>query len=420
MCAHSKTELSRSLIDQLGQRPFTIWLNAGSCSSLQDDLRAAAISLKDELLQNDLGPSKSNATQDGGFFYTASARIDYLVELLRVWLSMAQAREANIPQVLVVLDDVDGLESSELSKLSKMVSRNGIDVVFSTRDPIIAKRYSYLEATDFDTPPFHRDQAQSLLPDLTKTNADTAASSSADADFLSNVASNLGDLPAALVSGSHYLLDSLASRSPYALNSYLNKWNSPTDRRQILQFRSTDSYPHSMHASFTVSVQRLWRNTEAEGPTLYFCSLSLLRLLSALNIHRFAKIELESLCDLLGSFVAAQEPHDIAASGSEQNGLLVSLRQLSEDGTKAPRCTTELVRVSLLTIPDATAALVLNQLIRACVMLSAQDDSAADQKVNDLGLNGAERLLLERAARQISQSWAPCLSSYETVGQDRI
>ena len=333
---------------------------------------------------------------------------------------MAQPREANIPQVLVILDDVDGLESSEQLKLSKMVCSSGIGVVFSTRDPRIAKRGSYLGATDFDIPPFQRDQAQSLLHDLTKTNADTAASSSADAEFLSNVASNLGDLPAALVSGSHYLLDNLASRSPNALKSYLQKWDSPTDRRQILRFRSTDSYPHSMYASFTVSVQRLWRNTEAEGPTLYFCSLNLLRLLSALNIHRFARNELESLCDLLASFVAAQEPHDIAESEREQNDVLLSLRQLSEDSNEAARCTTELVRVSLLTIPDATEALVLNQLIRACVMLSAQDDLAADQQVNDPGLNGAERLLLERAAGQISQSWAPCLPSFETVGHDRV
>ena len=153
MCGHSKTQLSRSIIDQLGQRHSTIWLNAGSYSYLQGDLRGAVISLKDELLRAESDPMQLNTTHDCGFLYTASARIDYLVELLRVWLDMAQAREVNVLQVLVILDDVDGVESTELFDISRMVSGDGADVIFTTRDPTIADRTSCMDATNFDVPP---------------------------------------------------------------------------------------------------------------------------------------------------------------------------------------------------------------------------------------------------------------------------
>ena len=421
MCGYSKTQLSRSITDQLGQRHFTIWLNAGSYSSLQEDLKGAALSLKDELLRAELGPMQPNTTHDRGFFYTASARIDYLVELLKVWLSMAHAREANVPQVLVILDDVDGLESTELFNLYRMVSGDSVDVIFTTRDPTIADRTSYMDATNFDVPPLQKEQARDLLDDLTKVNftnriGSSTAVTAASTEFLSNIASNLGDLPAPIVSGSHYLMDNLASRSPYALKSYLDKWNSPADRRQILQFRrSASRYPHSVQASFEISVQRLRRNTEAESPVLYFCCLNLLRLLSALKVARFARVELESLCNLLGPFVQTYGIGNMAPGPREPNELLASLRRLSEDATKAPRCATELVRVSLLTIPDGSDILVLNQLIRACVTLRAQNASTADGSLTDPGLDEAETLLFERAGRQISESWAPCSPFPETI-----
>ena len=426
MCRYSKTQLSRSITGQLGPGHITIWLNAGSYSSLQEDLKGAALNLTHELLRAESGPIQTNTTNGSNFFYTAGVRIDYLVELLKNRLNMAQAREANVPQFIVILDDVDGLEPAELSNLSKMVSGDGVDVIFTTRDPMIADRTSYMDATNFDVPPLRKEQARDLLDDLTKPNVKlpmhstatgTAASRSAEMDFLSNVASNLGDLPASIVNGSHYLIDNLASRSQHAVKSYFDKWNSPVDRRQILQFHRTASrYPHSTQASFEVSLQRLRRNTEAESPALYFCSLNLLRLLSALKVNRFAKVELESLCNQLGSFVQANGTQNIALGEREPNELLASLRQLSEDANKAPRCATELVRVSLLTIPDRSDILVLNPLIRACVTLSAQDGAAADRSLTDLGLDASENLLLERVARHIFEDWAPCSPSPEAIG----
>ena len=426
LCGHSKTQLSRSIIGQLGHHHFTIWLNAGSYNALQESLRGAAISLKDELLRTEVAPMQSNATQDRGFFYPTSARIDYLVELLTVWLSMAARRGAESPRVLVILDDVDGLEPSALSKLSKMVSGDGIDVIFNTRDPTIADQTSYMDATNFDVPPLHKNQAQDLLYDLNKrdykqgsssSTAVTATSISPEMKFLSNVASSLGCLPAALVDGSHYLMVNLTSLNSDAVTSYLNTWNSPADRMQILQFhRPTSRYPHSMQASFKVSMERLQRNTKFEHPALYLCCLGLLRLLSALKIVRFARFELESLRHLLGSFVEKYESQRTARVEGEEHELPFSLRLLSEDPTKAPRCADELVRVSLLTMPDGSDTLVLNQLIIACVELRTHSELAADRRFIDPGLYEAEMSLLQEAADHVSEDWEPCSSAPRANG----
>lgn len=418
MCDFSKTQLSRSIIDQLKQPQFTIWLNAGSSHTLQRDLELAALSLRHELLRSESSPTQLGTSQNLGSFYTACVPTDYLVELLRVRLSMAQARETDMPQVLVILDDVDGLESSKLSELSKMVAGHGIDIIFNTRDPTIADRTSYMHAANFDVPPLQQDQAHEMICHHTKytvksrsvpTPALAAAQRSWESEFLSKIAAHFGFIPAALVNGSHYLNDNFASSNPYAENLYLARWNSDADRRQIMQFRRREyRYEHSMHSSFEISLQRLWRNTNAESPALYFCCLNLLRLLSAVKIACFARVELESLRNLLGSFLREQEKRKIGHNHGEQTGLRFSLHQLSEDASKCPRCATELVHVSLLIAPDGTDNLVLNQFIMACVMLRAQAVSASDPGWRDLGLDGTDNLLLERTACYVSENWVPC------------
>ena len=360
-------------------------------------------------------PTHSGIAQERDFYYRAGATTEYLVELLKIWLSMAQARVESMPQFLFVINDVDGLESSELSELSKMVAGDGVDVIFNTRDPTIADRTSYMHATNFDVPPLQQDQALGLLCDL------TATKSSWETGFLSDIAATFGFLPAALVTGSQYLKTHLASRSPYAVNTYHDRWNSDVHRRQILQFRWTANlYPHTMHSSFQVSIQRLRRNTNAESPTLYSCCLDLLRLLSALKVTCFAKVELESLCDLSRSFIQAQETLKIGKVDGEMTGLRVSLRQLSEDASSAPRCATELVRVSLLTAPEGTDTLVLNQMTMACVMLRWKAGPATDRDISDLGLDDAESLLLQQAAAYISETWVPFSTLREPVRQTEL
>ncbi|KAM0799400.1 hypothetical protein BDR22DRAFT_316775 [Usnea florida] len=397
-----KTMLSRSIVGQLDHQHLAIWLEAGSSHSLEENLKGAAISLRHELLRG---------AHERDFYYPAGpAKNEYLVELLKVWLSMAQARVENKPQVLLVIDDVDGLVSSKLTELSKMVAGDGIDIIFNTRDPTIADRASILSATNFDVPPLQQDQALDLLYDP------TTAKSSTETEFLSANAVKFGFLPAALVTGSQYLKVHLASRSPYAVNSYHAKWNSDLGRREILQFRRLGNmYPHTMHSSFQVSMERLRRNTKAESPTLYVCCLNLLRLLSALEIDCFARSELESLSNLLRLFI--KETMCIGQADGELTGLRLSLRQLSEDAGKAPRCATELVRVSLLTTPEGTETLALNKLTMACVMLRPAADRDDWHLEFDWELALTERVLLQRAASYISETWVPCLPLPKTVGQ---
>ena len=411
----SKTQLSRSIVGQLRRPQFNIWLNAGSSCSLEESLKGAARTLKHELLRTESVPTHTGIAQERDFYYRAGATTEYLVELLKTWLSMAQTRVESMAQFLFVIDDVDGLESSKLSELSKMVAGDGVDVIFNTRDPTIADRTSYMRATNFDVPPLQQDQALGLLSDL------TAAKTSSESEFLSDIAAKFGFLPAALVTGSQYLKTHLASRSLYAVNTYHDRWNSDVHRRQILQFRwMANLYPHTMHSSFQVSIQRLWRNTNAEGPTMYSCCLDLLRLLSALKIACFARGELESLCDLLRSFIQAQETLNIGQVDEELSGLLNSLRQLSEDTSSAPRCATELVRVSLLTTPEGTDTLILNQMTMACVTLRSKAGPDTDQDAWDLGLDDAESLLLQRAAAYISETWVPFLTLREPVRQTEL
>ena len=338
---------------------------------------------------------------------------------------MAQAHQKNKPQVLVILDDVDGLESPDLFELSQMIIGDGIDVVFSTRDPTLADQTSYMNAANFDVPPLKKHHAGNILDELTKGNtknhedtsaAITAATNASETEFMSEVAANMGYLPAALVSGSHYLIDNLTSRTPFAIHSYHAKWSSPEHRWQILQFRRrTSRYPYTIHTSFEVSLQRLRRNTEVEGLVLYLCCLSLLRLLSALKVKRFARVELESLCELLGQFIQ-KETQDTTRSRGGEDELFVSLRRLSEDASKAPRCTTELLHVSLLTDPDGAGVLVLNSLVGACVTLGVRDGLAVDQGLGSTGLSEVESELLARAARHIYKSWAPCSLSFDEIG----
>ena len=415
MRAFRKTQLSRSIVGQLRRPQFNIWLNAGTSSSLEEGLKGAARTLKHELLRTDSVPTQTGIAQERDFYYRTGATTEYLVELLKIWLSMAQARVESMPQFLFVIDDVDGLEPSKLSELSKMVAGDGVDVIFNTRDPTIADRTSYMHATNFDVPPLQQDQALGLLSDL------TAAKSSKEVEFLSDIAAKFGFLPAALVTGSQYLKTHLASRSPHAVKKYHDRWTSDVNRRQILQFKwMANLYPHTMHSSFQVSIQRLWRNTNAEGPTLYSCCLDMLRLLSALKISCFARGELESLCELLRSFIQAQETLNIGQLDEELTGLLDNLRQLSEDTSIASRCAMELVRVSLLTTPEGTDTLVLNEMIMACVMLRWKAGPATDRDGWDLGLGDAESLLLQRAAAYISETWVPISTLGESIRQTEL
>lgn len=401
-----KTQLSRSIIDQLGPRRIILWLRASSAKTLQEDLLTAALDLKSELLRFESSsvplPGQETSGEAEGLLFSSGTRLNYLLDLLKVWLKTAQADQSKI---LIVLDDVDGLEPSEISSLSELIRGDHTEVIYSTRDPIIADQTSCMYAANFDVPPLEPMDAQDLFkqlrnphPALARLRDDSAVGRSDDVEpeMISKLVWSVGHLPAAVVNATHYLNDNFASTNPYALSAFLAKWeSSEAFQNGLLQFRRrTFIYSHTMQASFEISLNRLKRSLDIEDPVMYTCCLYLLRLLSIMEVNQFARSDLESLCALLGKFVSFEE----AANET------LHLCHLSSDASVAYRCVTELIHVSLLSDPESKGILVLNNLTKACVRLTMTREMSEPARLEPL---------LGRAAKFLARSWTPCLSTYD-------
>lgn len=404
-----KSQLSRAVIDQLGPRRITIWLRASSAKTLEEDLLSTALDLKSELLRfesRNFSLPGQETVEAEGLIYSSGTQLNYLVDLLKVWLKTPPVDQSKI---LVILDDVDGLEPSELSELSELINGDHIDIIYSTRDPTISDQTSYLCAANFEVPPLEPGEAQDLFtqlrnphPALARRRAPTAVGkfNSGEPAEISKLVTSVGHLPAAIVNATHYFKDNFASANPYALSALMAKWEgSEATKSGILQYRRrTFIYPHTMQASFEISLSRLKRGLDIENYWLYQCSLCLLCLLGIMDVNSFAKTELESLSALLGSYVTSE------------HAVNEALHHLSSDASIAHRCTTELVHVSLLSDADGKDVLVLNNLTKACLWLIMTQD-----QYDIMTLEGEYR----QAAKFLAQSWAPCLSTYELSGSGK-
>lgn len=386
--------MSRSVLDQLGPRQIILWLRASSAKTLREDLLLAALDLKTELLRFESRklPLGEMTGETEGLLYSSGAGLNYLLDLLKVWLRTAQADQSKI---LIVLDDLDGLEPSGLSELSELISGDHIEIIYSTRDPMMADQTSYMYAANFDVPPLEPRDAQDLFEQLRKPHpafthfrdpSVVGDSGSPDPEVISKLVASVGHLPAAIVNATHYFKDNFAFTNPYALSAFLAEWKgSEAVKGRLLQFRRrTFIYPHTMQASFEVSTSRLKRSIGTENPRLYTCSLYLLRLLSTVDVNEFARSELESLCALLGMFVSVEKvEHEI-------------LRYLSSDTSVVYQCVAELVQVSLLSDPEGRGVLLLNDLTKACVWLTVK---------RDMGETAQSQRVLQQAAKFLIRTW---------------
>ena len=370
-----------------------------------------ALDLKYELLQldsrNDNSAMTGSSGQGDSFFFASDNNVTYLVNLLETWLRTC---EADRTKILVILDDVDGLNVSDLSGLTDIINRDQIKVIYSTRDPMIADETSYMQAANFDVPPLQPNEACELLEQLKRLNPYMSArrrrglisevpSSSQDMELISQVVASVGCLPAAIINISHYLKDHYGSSDRNAMTSYLSRWESNAAKSDILCFRrNTSRYPHSIQASFEVSMHRLERNTQAGPEGLYVSCLDMLYLVSSMKVKQFARREVDSLCTLLEEFVRSD-------TGGGQDPRLY---RLSLDVARAHRCITELIHVSLLSDSETEGVLVLNELIRACVLVCRQD-SVQSPILGAIPTDEAKRL--RRAGDRIARSWTPCLSN---------
>lgn len=323
-----------------------------------------------------------------GLLYSSGTGLDHLLTLLKVWLRTAQTHLSQESKILLVLDDLDGLEPSELSEISELIGGDHIEVIYSTRDPMIADQTSYMSAANFDVPPLEPRDAQDLFNQLRNPHPALAHlrypgvlfDTAPEPEVISKLVASVGHLPAAIVNATHYLKDNFASGSPYALSAFLKKLEgSEAVKAGLLQFRRrTYIYPHTMQASFEVSLSRLKKSLEIENPGLYTCSLYLLRLLSIMYGNEFTRGELESVWARLRRLVVSETIED------------ETLRYLSEDVSVAQRCVTELVHVSLLSELEGRGVFLLNDLTKACVWLTVK---------RDVDVTAQSERFLQRAAR---------------------
>lgn len=390
-----------------------IWLGAGAYQTLKDDLIAAAIDLQDEFMRPGAGNifRTEDQHQHNGrysFFYTSDQRLNHLQEMLSAWLRNGRFDDS---KVLVILDDVDGLGTSELSDLSNLISSDQVDVIYTTRDPMIADPSSHMQANNFEVAPLRPATADGLLQQIRKPTSpgisprrhNSVDLPKEEIELTSKITGSLGHLPAAIINASHFLADNFGpAKAPpantHALRAYLHRWESDDTRREILQYRRrTSRYPYTMWASYEISVRRLRRNTETGPKGLFHCSLSLLRLLCFMNVESFAQDQIEDLKTLLGNYVTSK---------SESSGIRTCLEVMSKDMIPIFRCITELAHVSLLSFSDGTDIMVINSLIKACALQCSRD--SWNWQVDDVAssISTTEAAYLKEAADEISAHWA--------------
>ena len=385
-----------------------IWLGAGAYETFKDDLIAAAIDLQDEFMRPGAGTISRTEDQHQhngrySFFYTSDQRLNHLQEVLSVWLRNGRFDDS---KVLVILDDVDGLGTSELSDLSNLISNDQVDVIYTTRDPMIADPSSYMQANNFEVAPLQPATADGLLQQIRKPTSlainhrkhNGIGLPKEEIELTSKITGSLGHLPAAIINASYFLADNFGSANPYAMRAYLHRWESDDTRREILQYRRrTSRYPYTMWTSYEISLRRLRRNTETGPNGLFHCSLSLLRLLCFMNVESFAEDQIEDLRTMLGNFVTSKP---------QRSEIRTSLEDMSKDIIPIFRCITELCHVSLLSFSDGRSVMVINSLIKACALQCKQD--SLNIQVDDVAslMVKTEAAYLKQAADEISKHWA--------------
>ena len=381
----------------------------------------AARDLRNEILRFSLGD-----------LYFSPVAENELVTMLMRWLKSSPNDGSRI---LVILDDLDGLSEFKdgpdpptMIGYSKAFSGNSVDLIYTTRNPSMAYNGSVWEATLFDVPPLHVDDAVDLLGHTLKesyTKRDRFNTScvqqlsSLEHDSESRaqmveLVTRLGTLPAAIVLGSHYIKDNLGSTwNPSSCKLFLDKWDQDSSKSHILKSHPvTFSYRHSMLASFDLSIRRLWDNV-GFVPWNRGNPYKLLQLLSAMHLQEISPHEYSKLKNAL-----RRASHDL--KGDMKNfplrgtGIRVGIRgtviqrheptaertdevlpETHWTETSLNGFIRELVNVSLLTLRPTDGTLFLNNVTQACALLVPDN------------ISSKEKLAQESNAKEIWRHWDP-------------
>lgn len=357
-----KTELSLWMIEKLGAPQFVFRFRANDWEAFTEDLMTSALLLKSGLLRLNTvtaGSREPRESQTNPRLYFSDAGATPLTKLLEAWMKSTRDESSRL---LVILDDLDGLNVAHHRTVSLMFAADTLDLIYTARDPLMADREMIWEAKNFEVPALQGDHAADLLQDfmmdrrITRRNKkvfDSLDVSDIDRGVTAVVVNRLGALPAAITIASHYVNDHFFT----SLERLLDDW----DNGHILRFRrDTSKYTHTMLESFELSKVRLQRNTNGKSPeNLYRLSLAVLELFSVLHLKSFKPEDLDLFCKILG---------DYPRNGS-QAPLDLDLQFLSGNCRVMKRCVTELIRVSLFSGPDADGSIKLNNLIISCALL---------------------------------------------------
>ena len=154
-----------------------------------------------------------------------------------------------------------------------------------------------------------------------------------------------------------------------SLEQLLHEWGNG----QILQFRrDTYKYSHTILESFEVSKACLQRNINGKLATiLYGLSQKVLQLLSVPRLGSFVREDLDTFCKILSEHPRSRP----------EFSLEVHLRFLENNFSMMNRCVTELIRVLLLSGPDADDSIKLKSLIMPCALLTPNSISLDEQSM---------------------------------------
>ena len=375
-----KTELSIAMVEKLGPIPYVLWLRASDDTILQQDLVRAARDLRNELLRFEHGDNRSSEHPSTAALYFSGVTETDLVSILERWVKVIPKDES---QILVVLDDLDGLDSSHHNKYSLIFSGDALRLIYTTRDPSMADDGMLWEAVNFDVPSLGVDEAVNVLEHLSRDRRSVRGqatkilmqhSSSLEHDNnreiqMKHIVTCLGTLPAAITIGSHYIKDNFGSkRNPDSYNKFLDAWSQDGGKKNVLNSRRAMlKYHQSLLSSFELSLQRLRRNVKniASHDKFEQHCLILLQLFSAMNLDEISENDLSkfkkalriSWNDLQG-LIREAEFSDLLSGPQALD------REISID-----KCVTELVKVSLLTEPSSDGTRLLNNVTKACALL---------------------------------------------------
>ena len=181
---------------------FVLWLSASDKETFDEHLTHCAYSLKPEIQRSD-----GEIVGSG----SSSRNPRYLPMTLDVPLHVAftdwvRSEHDESSKVLVVLDDLDGLELEYHKDLSRVFATDAIDLIYTSRNPFLAYKGSSWPAKILRVPALFPEEALTLLDSMLSDQAQTPNDGPA-ADFLAKnetysaleILRRLDHVPAAII-----------------------------------------------------------------------------------------------------------------------------------------------------------------------------------------------------------------------------